>query len=232
MKDYVVETVLGVMLVVVFFAVSTWQSAAKLSPGEVDHHIRVLDEKLPPEMEGRTEFLSRLRAWAENDDGQPIYMLNLMRFFNQLKSLPGGPTSGTPEEANAHYEEAAKPMLFKNGAYPIVAGVTTGIRGGQRSESNLMVYQGELDSWDRVLVVRYPGRRTFLELVSSPDYLKVMPYKLASLQVVLTPVSGELVIPDLRWMAGGGGLAIFLLIGWIRAVRRSTRQSKSVERTP
>ena len=82
-----------------------------------------------------------------------------------------------------------------------------------------MVYKSELDNWDRVLVVRYPGRRTFLELVTNPDYLKVMPYKLASLEVVLTPVSGEVVIPDLRWVAGGGVLAIFLLVGWVRAAR-------------
>jgi hypothetical protein len=232
MKEYVVEIVLGVVLLGVFLALSAWQSAKKLSPDEVDHYIQILEEKLPPEMEDRTEFLSRLHAWAGNDDGQPIFILNLMRFFDQLESFPGGPTSGTPEEANAYYEEVVAPLVLKNGGYPIVAGATTGIRGGQQSESNLMVFQGGLDGWDRVLVIRYPGRRAFFELVSSPEFLQVMPYKLASLQLVLTPFYGEMVIPDLRLVVGGGGLAIFLLIGWIRAARRSARQRKSGEHTP
>ncbi len=84
-----------------------------------------------------------------------------------------------------------------------------------------MVYRPDLDNWDRVLVVRYPGRRTFLELLTNPEYLKVMPYKLSSLEVVLTPVSGELVIPDARWIAGAVGLVNLLLVSWIRAARRS-----------
>jgi hypothetical protein len=48
--------------------------------------------------------------------------------------------------------------------------------------------------------VRYPGRRTFLQLVTDPEYLKVMPCKLASLEVVITPLLGELVIPGPRWI--------------------------------
>lgn len=97
-------------------------------------------------------------------------------------------------------------MLLKSGSYPLVGGDTTRLRIG-KSESNLMVYQKELDNWDRVLIVRYSGRRAFLSLVANPEYLNVMPYKLASLEVVLTPVSGEIVIPDLRWVAGGAFLS-------------------------
>jgi len=36
-----------------------------------------------------------------------------------------------------------------------------------------MVYRPDLDNWDRVLVVRYPGRRTFLKLITNPEYIKV-----------------------------------------------------------
>ena len=48
-------------------------------------------------------------------------------------------------------------------------------KDGQDRESNLVVYRPDLDNWDRVIVVRYPGRRTFPDLVASPGYLKVMP---------------------------------------------------------
>ena len=37
-----------------------------------------------------------------------------------------------------------------------------------------MVYRPDLDNWDRVIVVRYPGRRAFPDLVATPGYLKVM----------------------------------------------------------
>jgi hypothetical protein len=48
-----------------------------------------------------------------------------------------------------------------------------------------------------------------------------MPYKLSSLDVMPTPLSGELVIPEARWIAGAIGLANLLLVGWIRAARRN-----------
>jgi hypothetical protein len=86
-----------------------------------------------------------------------------------------------------------------------------------------MVYSPDLDNWDRILVVRYPGRRAFLELVTSPEYLKVMPYKLSSLEVVLTPFSVELVLPEARWIVGTGGLVSLLLLSWIRAARRNSK---------
>jgi hypothetical protein len=47
-----------------------------------------------------------------------------------------------------------------------------------------------------------------------------MPCKLASLEVVITPLLGELVIPDPRWITCAIGAASVLLAGWIRAARR------------
>ena len=127
MEKYMFEAILAVVLILLFFGISAWQSTRKLSKVEVDHYIGILERQLPKQMEDRAEFLSRLRAWGENDDGKPFYMLNLMRFYDELKSFPGGPTTGTPEEANAHYEKAARPLLLKNGGYAILAGATTRI---------------------------------------------------------------------------------------------------------
>ena len=221
MKRYLVEFVLGAVLVAVFFGVSAWQSASTLSRSEVDRYIGILEKSVPVEWEEHNEFLTRLRAWGESDDGRPVFMLNVMRFYEQIKQFPGVPTTMTPIEANVHYEDVVVPILLRSGGYPIVGGNSMRISSGQK-KSNLIVFEPELDNWDRVLVVRYPGRRTFFDLVTNPEYLKVMPYKLASLKVVLTPVSGELVVPDVRWIVAGSCLGIFLLVGWIRAVRRNT----------
>jgi hypothetical protein len=61
---------------------------------------------------------------------------------------------------------------------------------------------------------------------------EVMPYKLSSPEVVLTPVSGQLVNPDARWIAGAAGLANLLLAGWIRAARRTRRTRRTRRRRP
>jgi hypothetical protein len=220
MKRYFVEVVLGIVMVLIFLAVSAWQSSETLSKTEVDRYIGILEKGIPVAWEERNEFIARMREWGKRDDGKPVYMLNLMRYFDRIKPVAGVPETLTPMEANDYYEDVAKPMLLKSGSYPIFGGDTLGILEGQK-KSNLIVFEPELDNWDRALVVRYSGRRAFFELVTDPEYLKVMPYKRASLKYVLTPVSGDIVIPDIRWVAGGICLTIFLLVGWLRSTRRA-----------
>jgi hypothetical protein len=221
------EIVFAAMLAAVYLGFSYWQSGSKLTRADVDGYLKALERQLPEELEDRAEFLARLRAWGETDDGKPVLMLNLMRFHKTLQPFPGGPEKGTPQEANAIYEKVVAPMLIKRGGYPLLIGDTTRVRGADKPESNLIVYEPALDNWDRVAVVRYPCRRAFLDLVSDPEYLNIAPYKLASLKVALVPVAGQLVLPDLRWVVGGGCVAVFLLAGWMQAARRG-RQRKVV----
>jgi len=62
-------------------------------------------------------------------------------------------------------------------------------------------------------------RRSFFELLSAPDYLKVLPYKAAALKVVLMPMHDELVVPDLRWQVAALLLAGLALVAIVRANR-------------
>ena len=50
-------------------------------------------------------------------------------------------------------------------------------------------------------------------------YGPAVPYKFASEDVVLIPVDGELIVPDLRWIVGGLLLVAYLVFLWRRAVR-------------
>jgi len=173
MNRYRPGVLLGLTSVGAVAGVSAWQSTRRLSQADVDRYIGILEREVPAELADREEFISRLRAWAENDDGRPVYMLNLMRYFDHVRSFPGAPTTGTPRMPTPTTRRATAPMLMKRGGYPILSGSTSKVKDGQGPESNLMVYRPDLDNWDRVLVVRYPGRRTFLQLVTSPEYLKV-----------------------------------------------------------
>ena len=212
------------MPLVALFAVFWWWQApggsGKLTRSEVDSFIRKIEPRLPMDPAEKAELLARFRAWGEADDGQPVYMLNLMRYFDQLKRFPGiDAMQGTPAQANAHYESIVTPIVLRLGAFRWSTARSRESPATVALHSNLLTFDTEIDDWNRVLVMRYPNRRAFFNLISDPAYLDVMPYKLAALKVALVPVRAELVVPDLRWIVGMVLLAAFLAIGWLRAAR-------------
>jgi hypothetical protein len=185
---------------------SPWER--KLTRAEIDHYLAKI-EKLPLPPEEAKAILSRLRPWAEADDGKPFYMFNLIHFYPQLRRFPGAPEfNGTPQESNAHYMKSLTRLWLSHAAYPTFDGVP--------QSANLIDIQPER-TWGQVTVVRYPSRRTLLELVSDPSYAPAEPYKFMAMELDLVPVSGGMVIPDLRWLVGGALIMIFLLVGWARA---------------
>ena len=205
--------VLLVVLVVLVGAVCYWQApGSKLTTEELETYLARMQSDLPmPEAE-RSEFIKRLRSWGNKDDGKPVHMLNLIRFNEQMVSVPGHPDfTGTAEEANAHYERVILPLLAERGVYPIFASVPQGLGPGSDAQTNLLGFEPELEGWDRVLVVRYPTRRAFLDLASDPTYMKVVPFKLAAVDLGFVPLDKEYAIPDLRWLAALMALAIYLI---------------------
>ncbi len=200
------------IVLILFLAFWFWHSPIRrrLTREEIDRYLGEV-AKLPLPASETTAGLARLRAWAEADDGKPVYMLNLMRLYPQLRTFPGTPEfHGTPEEANAIYEKGVAMMLFKRAGYPMV--------GGRAQGKNLLEVPAALDNWSRVVVVRYPSRRAFLSLLADPAYAPYAPYKLMALETALVPVSRALAIPDLRLVVGAILVILFLAVGWIRAL--------------
>jgi hypothetical protein len=207
------EIVLAAVMIALFVAVWVWQNPGmirgRLSAHEIGQFMARLDV-LPFPDDERPEVRKRLQAWLESDNGKPFYMLNLMRYFPELRRLPNAPEfKGTPQESNARYEAAAKSMLLKIGGYPMYAGTPQG--------KNLMEHNPILDDWSRLLLVRYPSRRAFMKLLTHPRYPEIEPYKLMALQVVLTPTTPEMVVPSVPIVVGGVLLVVFLAVGWARA---------------
>ncbi|HXX83280.1 MAG TPA: hypothetical protein VEN29_04785 [Casimicrobiaceae bacterium] len=207
----------GALLLAIFAGVCLWQmpglAGAKLTKDEVARYVAAL-EKVPFPPDEKQAVLTHLRTWAEADDGEPFYMLNLMRYHETLRTFPGSlPLSGTPRESNALYEKAAMPLALKTGAYPLFAGE---VQGG-----NVMGFGPGEDGWNRVLLMRYPSRRAFLDLVTDPAYAPIAPYKLMALEVALVPSASELVLPNFWVAVGAVLLLIFVTAGWLRAARRA-----------
>jgi hypothetical protein len=209
----VFEISVAAVMLLVFVAVWVWQNPGwvrgRLRPEEIAQFMARV-ETLPFPGAAQAEVLRRLRTWLEGDDGKPFYMLNLMRYYAELRRFPGAPDfEGTPRESNARYEAAAKWMLLRIGGYPAFAGTPHG--------RNLLEHDPALDDWDRVILVRYPSRRAFMKLLTHPAYPAIEPYKLMALTVVLTPSATEVVVPGVPLVVGGALLVVFLAFGWARA---------------
>ena len=226
MKSYRFELILGIVLAVLFGALWAWLEPGardRLSAAEVDTYIRELDGRLPVSAGEAREFLTRLRAWGLADDGRPVYMLNVMSYYAQLRRVPGAESiQATPVAANAIYEDEVMPKLLRLGGFPLFGGDRVGIPTAPRRHGDLVGVDGSVDDSDRILVVRYPNRRAFFRLVSDPDYLKVAPYKFAALELALVPLQADVIVPDPRWIVGGLCLVVFCGAGWLRASRRGS----------
>lgn len=96
-----------------------------------------------PNEAGFAAFSERL------EEGSPVTMLNLLEF------VPGG-----GRERYAEYGEAVAPLLEKAGGKVVFAGEGNPVLLGQ-------------GSWDMVLLVEYPNRKAFLEMIGSEAYLAI-----------------------------------------------------------
>ena len=221
--------ILGIVLVVAYAALWHWLApgiSAKLTPADVDGYLARMAGHLPTTPAEEAKFLGRLREWGYADDGRPVYMLNVMSYYDQLKTLPlGDQVTGTPREANHVYESKIAHLLFGLGGYPIFAGTSERTSRADHASGALVDAASHVTDTDDVLVVRYPSRRAFLALISDPDYLPWSPYKMASVQLALLPLSAKIVLPDLRLLAAALFVVIFLGCGWWRAARRNRRHT-------
>ena len=185
-----------------------------LTAAEVDNYCAIIEARFPiPDHQDHAAWVARVRRFAENDDGRDIYMLNLLRYNEAMAkgSAPAGSFSGTPDEANAIYEANAKPILMKSGAFPIFAGKVedpNAVGGSDPAE----------DNWTRILVVHYPSRRHFFDLLTNPQYLSKADFKSYAMHMALVPVKREMVIPDFRQLAIAAAIVVFLSAGWVLAL--------------
>ena len=90
-----------------------------------------------------------LRALVSNPDEGKVVMLNLLKFKGE-------------EGARAYdrYVENVSKILEARGARIIYSGKAAELLVGA-------------DTWDAIILVEYPSRKVFVEMVNNPEYLKV-----------------------------------------------------------
>ena len=207
MERFAFELVLGALLLA--FVLWTWRKQEPRRPlqaAEIERYLEVIATQFPvPDGADRPAILARLRHFAEHDDGRDIYMTNLLRYHEKMASgpAPAGSFTGSRDAANAIYEKNTSPILLTSGAFPIFAGTVAGpnVVGGSDPTD---------DNWSRVLVVHYPSRRHFFDLLTNPRYLAKADFKTYAMYVGLVPCQRQLVIPDFRFLAPAGALIVFV----------------------
>lgn len=100
-----------------------------------------------------------LKRFLAEDPGGPVVMLNLLRF------VEGG------SERYRSYVEAFAPFARKYGADLVYAG---------DGSTALVAEPGQ--SWDAVLVVRYPTRAAFSNMVADREYQEITHLRTTSLR--------------------------------------------------
>jgi hypothetical protein len=120
-------------------------------------------------------------AALERDDGQPIYMVNLLKFRDRAVYADGRETDLTGPQAYALYGQAMRKLVADNGGTLVFSARVRGLLIGE-VEGN----------WDAVGVMMYPSFKAMAAITSSPDYAAIHVHRDAGLegQLLIETVMG------------------------------------------
>ena len=108
-----------------------------------------------------------LAKMSLGDPDEPVYMLNLLKYRDKAADA-AGVDGMTGEEAYRHYGRKFAELNPRYGGEPVWMG----------RASNTIIGP---EDWDLVILVRYPTRRQFVEMLQSPEYQAIAPIRAASL---------------------------------------------------
>lgn len=108
-----------------------------------------------------------LEAMAMGDPNEPVVMLNLLR-YREIAEDGVGVDGLTGREAYEQYGRAFAELGPRFGGTPIWMG---------RGHHPLI----GTEAWDIIILVRYPARKNFIDMVNDPDYRAIAPIRAAAL---------------------------------------------------
>jgi uncharacterized protein (DUF1330 family) len=103
----------------------------------------------------------QIQDLVSSDHEGPVVMLNLLRFRDQSND-----GAGSGRDSYGRYGDSVRSLLEAAGGRVLWQG---------RADS--VVIGDEADAWDAVILVEYPSRARFLDMVSKPDYQEVSSHR-------------------------------------------------------
>ena len=126
------------------------------------------------------EFVDRLETLAPEEDG-PVWMVNLMAHRDRAV-YDGAESDLSGRQADDLY--APLDVLAEIGAEVVFFGDVAD------------QFLGDSPKWDRVAVVKYPSRRSFMEMQKRPDYLERHVHKQAGMAQTIIVAAEPMDVPQ------------------------------------
>jgi uncharacterized protein (DUF1330 family) len=112
----------------------------------------------------------QVRAFRDRATGEPISMLNLLRFRKKAVYEDGRESELSGEEAYHLYGKAFKKIMEPKGARIVYSGEVRGF----------LIGEGE-GAWDAVAVIEYPSTQVMLDMFRNEEYQKAQQHRAAGL---------------------------------------------------
>jgi hypothetical protein len=140
-------------------------SASALLPSEVNEYMTKIEAQT--QRPGARHDLPALRKFLVEDDGEPVYTVNLYSFHDVADYPADSEFGGTGTEAYDRFSNVMISLMVKRGSHPVY-----GSDWADRSNSN----------WDRIIIVRYRSRRDLVDLFATDQFAEASLHKWASLR--------------------------------------------------
>ncbi|MFT5676931.1 MAG: hypothetical protein ACI808_002882 [Paraglaciecola sp.] len=159
-----VSIIIPMGVIVIFMYWYQWGTQI-LSPEEVHSYMNVIEAQT--QNSSARHELPALRKFLNEDDGKPIYTVNLYNFHKIANYPKNGEYSGTGEQAYDRFSETMISLMLKRGSHPIY--------GSYWSDSSS-------GNWDRIVIIRYRSRRDLVDLFATNGFAEASLHKWASLK--------------------------------------------------
>ncbi len=129
-----------------------------------------------------TKTEAQIKALLAVDDGGPICMVNLLKFNEKAEYEDGRETTLSGAEAYQIYGTATGPLIKKLGGEIVFTSVLKGMVVGEVE-----------DLWDVMAIAKYPTLQSFIDMVSSTEYLSAYHHRIAGLKGQLNIASTQVI---------------------------------------
>lgn len=109
---------------------------------------------------------------ARVPDGQPFAVINLLAYNERAKYPPGTVTETlTGKQAYERYSEACIPFINEVGGVPMWRGAV-----------GVNLIGPDHEQWDEVVIMQYPARSAFEQMLADPGYQAVLFHRTAGVR--------------------------------------------------
>ena len=113
----------------------------------------------------------QIRQFRDRKTGEPIAMLNLLKFKSQAIYADGRPSTLTGEAAYKLYGQAFERIMVPKGAKVLYSGQVRGF----------LIGEGE-GACDAMALIHYPSTDVMLAMLRNPDYQAAQLHRAAALE--------------------------------------------------